>query len=179
MNIFTRSSGPGGETSIQKLLRLPDPLLSFKWRTLELPFGHNVDYVESVDIPFLNIAVGDKAHVAASYNYYPSTHDIAAFSITLYEDSKVSSLKWVTDWKSKVKDLRTGLYGLPGVDGSGYKQNISVYLMDTANNKILNVRLLGCWPSDTGNLPLNYTDSGRLTLTQTFSIDNQELEFLT
>lgn len=176
-NIFTRSMGNGGLTSLQTLLGMPDPLLNFKWVCSGLPFGHPVNYVEGIDLPFNNITNGNKSHVASGYSYYPGTHDISSFSMTFYEDVSALSSKFILAWKNKVKDFNTGIYQLPGVGGSGYKQEVVVALLDQKNNPIMEVTLLGVWPTDTGNFNLNYTDSGRLTVTQTFSVDGQEVVF--
>lgn len=176
-NLFTRTKGDGGLTSIQILLNRPDPLLNFKWICKKLPFDYPASYVEGIDLPFNNIAVGDKAHSASGYSYYPGTHDISSFSITFYEDVSASTSKYLYGWKNKIKDFETGLYQLPGINGSGYKQDISVVLLDQANNPVMGVTLKGVWPSDTGNFSLNYTDAGRVIVTQTFSVDGQTLDF--
>jgi len=166
------------QTSLGLLLSLPDPLLSFKWVCSYLPYDHPVHYVEAIDLPFNNIDIGDKSHVAASYLYYPGTHNISAFSMTFYEDRHAKSLKFLNTWKNDIKDFKTGLYMLPGADNeSGFKKSITVQLLDSANNPVVTAKLLGVWPSDTGNLGLNYTDANRLTITQTFSIDDEELTF--
>lgn len=175
--LFQRSLGKSGLTSLQTLLGMPDPLLNFKWICTSLPFDAPfnlpVNYVEGIDLPFNNIAVGDKAHSASGYTYYPGTHDISSFSITFYEDVDASSSKYLHSWKTKVKDFDTGLYNLP----TEYKRDIVIQLLDQGNNPVIQATLVGCWPSDTGNFSLNYTDSGRLTVTQTFSVDGQKLEF--
>lgn len=173
VNQFNSTLGNGGKTSLQTLLSLPDPQLSFKWRCKYLPFSFPVHYVESVDLPFNNVEVGDTTHVGASYIQYPGPHKISTTSLVFYEDRYCSSLKFLTGWKQKIKNFNTGIYNLPGE----YKQTIVVELMDNANNPVVTVTLLGCWPTDTGNLSLNYTDAGRVTISQVFSIDNQELFF--
>lgn len=178
-----RSQGNGGLTSLQKLLAMPDPLLTFKWVCTYLPFGHKLEYVESIDLPFLNVSIGDKTHMASGYIYFPGTHDISSFSMTFYEDSNGSSSKWIWGWKSKIKDFSTGLYNLPGTgsdddNAPGFKKSIRVQLLDTANNPVISAQLIGVWPADTGNFGLNYTDTnGRVTVTQTFSVDDQKLTF--
>ncbi len=176
-SVFTRSKGPGGATSIQKILAFSDPLLSFKWVCTKLPFGFPPERVEAIDLPFLNIAVGDKTHIASGYMYYPSTHDISSFSMTLYEDSSASAMKFIWQWKRAVKDFKTGFYNVPGVNDNGYKKTIVVQLLDASNNPVITATLKGCWPADTGNFALNYTDTNRLTVVQTFSVDDQELQF--
>jgi hypothetical protein len=178
MATFQRPKGDSRLTVLDLLKSMPDPLLSFKWVCTELPLDHPVHYVESINLPFLNVGIGDKAHASAGYSYFPSTHDISSFSITFYEDSNAKSSKFLWKWKNEIKDFSTGLYNLPGSDGSGYKKTIKVALLDTANNKVLSANLLGVWPADTDSLNLNYTEvGGRITISQTFSIDDQELQF--
>jgi hypothetical protein len=172
-NLFTRSLGNGGLTSLQTLLGMPDPMLNFKWICNSLPFGHPINYVEGIDLPFLNIDIGDKVHSASGYTSYPGTHNISSFSITFYEDSFATTSKFIWAWKNKIKDFKTGLYNLP-ID---YKQEIEVVMLDQGNNPVMSALLIGVWPSDTGNFSLNYTDAGRVTITQTFSIDDQSIEF--
>jgi hypothetical protein len=160
-------------TALSKLLSLPSPQLDFKWVCLYLPFNHPLHYVESIDVPWLNISVGDKTHAGSTYEYYPGTHDIQPVSITFYEDERATSLKYVTNWKSKVKSLETGFYNLPTV----YKQEVRAQLLDTSNNPVVSITLTGVWPSETQSYSLKYTDAGRLVVTQSFSVDNQRLQF--
>jgi hypothetical protein len=174
---FNTTLGPGGPTSLNKVLSLPDPLLSFKWVCLSMPFDFPLHYVESVDIPWLNIAIDEKQHTGSSFTYFPGNHDISAFSVTLYEDRKATSLKFIWGWKKRVKNFDTGIYNLPDDETNGYKKNMVFRYLDQKNNPIFDVTMMGCWPGDTNNWSANYTDSGRVTLSQTFSIDSQTLKF--
>lgn len=147
----------------------PDPLFDFKWLSDVIPLGLPPDYLESIDIPFMNITVGDAVYAGASFTYYPGTHNVSAFSATFYEDSLCTTLKWILAWKAKIKNFETGVYELPTV----YKQDWTVKLLNTKNIPVMNIKLIGVWPSDTSNYSLNYTSNGRLTISQSFSIDNQ------
>lgn len=167
-------------TQIAKLgaSTLLDPLLSFKWVGEFLPTinGHTLktDYLESVDLPFNNITIADNWYGGSGYTYYAGPHDISSFSATFYEDRLGSTMKWLLQWKQLVKNLDTGIYNLPSV----YKKSLRVLMLDSKNTPILRSEMTGIWPADTGNLSLNYTDGGRIVITQTFSCDNQILTSL-
>lgn len=155
-------------TQISKLMNRPDPLLSFKWVSPVLPFNLSSDYLESIDLPFNNIQVNDAMYTGSSYRYYPGSHDVSAFNASFYMDSKALSLKWILGWKARVKNFETGAYSLP----KDYKSSWKVQLLDTGNAKVAEWELSGVWPSETSAFSLNYTDNGRLILTQSFSIDD-------
>lgn len=163
-------------TQIQKLQSRPDPQLNFKWvaEQSKLPFGLPSTYLEGIDISFNNIKVQEAIYGGSGYSYYPGTHDISAFSIQLYEDHEGNALRWILYWKSKIKSFKTGAYGLPGA----YKQPLSILLLDTKNNPVTRIKLTGVWPSETSNYQLNYTDSGRIIVSQSMSVDSQEISFL-
>lgn len=161
-------------TEIERILALPDPQLAFKWISKPLPFGHKAEYVEAVDINHNNIAASEGVYFGSRFVYFPGTHTIAAFTLTLYEDRLGTSQKWINDWKSRVKDMESGAYGLP----SDYKRNIEVQLLDQKNLPVATYKMIDCWPTDTQPFSLNYTDgSGRITVAQTFSVDHSQVTF--
>lgn len=149
-----------------------DPMLDFKWYSEVIPEGLPSNYLESIDVPFNNITVGEGLYGGSGFTYYPGTHDIAGFSATFYEDSLGTTIKWLLGWKSKVKNFSTGVYYLP----VNYKRDWKVTLLNTKNEPIMTVKLIGVWPSETSNLPLNYTSNGRIVISQQFSIDDATYE---
>lgn len=154
------------------VLNRPDPMMTWRWVVAgggALPFGLPAVYVESIDVPFENVQVQQGIFSGGTFTYFPANHDVAAFSMTFYEDEQATVLKWITQWRSKIKDMSTGLMNLPKL----YKRDINVDLLNGRGESVFTVKLLGCWPSDTGNLGLSYSDEGRLTITQSFSIDTQ------
>jgi len=162
-------------TDIAKLQALRDPLLSFKWVAESLPTISGIhlepSFLESIDLPFNNISIADSWHGGSGFTYYPGTHDISSFSCTFYEDNHATTTKWLIAWKALVKDMDTGFYNLPSV----FKKNINVIMLDSKNNSVLKAEMTGLWPAETGNFALNYSDSGRIIITQTFSCDGQVL----
>jgi len=155
-------------TQISKLMNRPDPILSFKWVSPVLPFDLPSDYLESIDLPFNNVAVNDAHYNGSGFTYFPGTHNVAAFNASFYMDSEARSLKWILAWKSRIKNFDTGAYSMP----KDYKSSWKVQLLDTKNAQIAVWNLAGVWPADTSPFSMNYTDNGRLVLTQSFSIDN-------
>ena len=151
----------------------PDPLLDFKWYSAVIPLGLRSDYLESVDIPFNNIGLGENVYGGGGFTAFPTSHTISSFNATFYEDSLGTTLKWILSWKALVKDFKTGFYGLPSV----YKRNWAISILNTMNEPVIDAVLKGCWPTSTSNFALNYTSNGRLIVTQEFAIDDTDYNF--
>lgn len=175
-------------TEVEKLLSLPDPLLSFKWVCLLLPFQDitrmRPEYVEAVDLPFNNIGVAQGVFSAGGFTMYPTSHTVSTLAVTFYEDRFGTAGAYLQYWKSLVKNFETGEYGLPhsGISTStskpGYKQDILVALLDQKNEIVVRARVKDVFPSDTNALSLNYTDgTSRITMQQTFSVDDIVYEY--
>lgn len=166
------------DTQLGRMLQRPDPLLAFRWVAKSVPFSElgpiDDSFIESFEIPFNNIKA-DGVFFGGGYNYFPQFHDVSAFNVNFYADSKGRSLKYLLGWKSMVKDFETGLYNLP----TEYKRPWVVALLDAKGNGICEVTYEGCWPADTGQLSLDYSDgSTRLVLNQNFSTDSMSVRIL-
>lgn len=173
---------PAAIPTLAALMQRPDPLLSFKWacKNPTLPFGLPAIYLESVDVPWNNIKIGETIYGGGGYSNVAGSHSIGSVNLVLYEDQKMTTLQWVLAWKAKIKDFETGIYGLPG-DGSeastGYKQALPVQMLDTANTPLCTFLFTGIWPENTNNWTLSYTEDGRITVSQSFSVDDMFITF--
>ncbi len=164
------------------IARRSDPQLSFTWACQDatLPFGLPSDFLEAVDIPFNNVKIGETIYANGGYNNFPGSHSISGVSMSFYEDDKGTTMRWIDTWKRKIKDFDTGYYNLPGdgLDNStGFKQQVSVELLNTRGERVYTVQLIGLWPEATSNYSLNYTDNGRIVVAQSFSIDDMKFKF--
>lgn len=151
-----------------------DPLLAFKWACVALPGGLPPDYVESIDMPFPEIQPKDGLFGAGTYTYYPAFEDISAFDLVLYEDSKMSTVKWLKTWFDRIRRPSDGAYYLP----THYKADMQFVMMDTTGAHIAEITMMNVWPTSKGNWDLNYTSDDRLEVHQNFSCDAQDLKFL-
>ena len=165
-----------GMPNIGELTERSDPLTEWMWKvrgdTFPAPSGVtgvSTLYVETFDLSFSNIKVEDSLFGGGGYSYFPGFHDCSAFSVTFYEDSQASTLKFIKEWKAKIKNFSSGVYNPP----SEYKvDNLIVDLFDTKGNVALSVKLNGVWPAETSNLSLDTSSTNRLRITQSFSVDN-------
>lgn len=161
------------ETDLKFLLSRPDPALNFRWVTDLIPFGLPPSYLESIDLPFSSVDIKEGVYAGSSFNYFPGFHNISSVNMGFYEDDCSTTMQWLYKWKGKIKDLGTGIYNLP----EAYKRPINLILIDAKGNDHLQVTLQGIWPAATANYSLSYTESGRIVVNQTFSVDSQELKF--
>ena len=170
------ASKQNGITDIGLLSKRPDPLLSTHWYIKVMPKSANafqVDhtYVETIDLPFNEIKSG--AHFSGGgYTYFPEFHDVSAFSVNFYADSEGRVLKWLIDWRSRVKDFDSGLYRMP----SEYKESITVALITATMKVVATVELMGIWPASLSNFDLGNADPAKLSLSATFSVDSQKVQ---
>lgn len=146
---------------------------SWKWVYAddELPFGLPYSYVEGASLSFTNIAPSNQQYVNGGFMALAGPHSVAGPSLTLYEDQHASSLKWINVWKRAIKDFSSGLYN----GQSSYKRDLKFNLMDTTGAVVLTAKYMGCFPTDTSPLDLQYTESGRLTISQAFWADDSEI----
>jgi hypothetical protein len=150
-----------------------DPLMDFRWVCTELPLGHDVTYVEEIELPFPEISPKEGLFGAGTYTYYPAFEDISAFDVTFYEDSKLNTSKWLREWQNLIRRPEDGAYFLPG----NYKFDIKVDLLDTTGATIGTLVLKGAWPTSRGSWPLAYGGNDRLKIQQNFSCDNLDFQF--
>lgn len=159
--------------------QLKDPLLSFKWYCETLPSftkgaSLNAKHVEEVDLPFPNIQQKEGIFAGGTYAYYPGYETISAFDMTFYEDCKVTALKYLEDWRKRIRNPERGTFYLP----RNFKRHMTFVLVDQTNTKVARVTMYNCWPTARGNLALAYTSNERIKIQQNFSTDGQKLEFL-
>ena len=172
----------GADTQLARMLRRPDPQLSFRWVIKQVPevnslnlatkYGIDSAWVEGFELPFINVKI-DGVFVGGGIDYFPEFHDVSAFSVTFYGDEELRALKYLWEWKKAIKDFNTGLYQVPAY----YKDNWTAQLLNGRGNVTCEFTYSGCWPGDTGQLTLDQ-ESNRMIFNQTFSVDSMDIKFL-
>jgi hypothetical protein len=154
--------------TIDKVTSRVTPLPTFRWYCNSLPFDMDGNYVESISLPWPTLDVADPLFGGSTFFHYPGMYRMDNFSMVLYEDEKLTTTIWLQAWMALIRDPKTGAYSLP----SAYKKPISLTLVDSEEKEITSIQLNGCWPTQMGNFEFNYTESGRITINVTFSVDS-------
>ncbi len=157
--------------SIEEFVRRRDgdraPIHDWKWVCTSLPFGHDPDYCESVNIPLPNFNQ-KPLFGAGTFTFYPGFEEVTAFDCQFYEDVNMRTSAWLDMWRHKIRDPETGAFSLP----PEYKWDLTFDLLDDRNTKIVSIVARNCWPTSIGPWDLNYTSTnGLLKVQQNFSTD--------
>ena len=160
--------------SIDDVRGRPDPQLSWRWACLmpDLP-GSNaksppLTYVER--IPVSHVGTDPKPrHGGATNRYYPQLSDISAVNVQFYEDENHLVDTYLDAWRDLVYD-GDGNYGLP----ADYKLPIVIMFYTGRNGQSPNKSTIleGCWPAQRDSEELGFEESGKLIVSQLFSVDN-------
>lgn len=166
----SKFTGPGFSINqvSSKLSGDLEPLLKFKWVCDDLPFGHDVMYVESISLPMVQFDKHTPVFGGAQYAQYPGFSSQADFSMNFYEDSRSSTLVWLTEWQKKIKNFANGGYYLP----KEYKKSMVFTLIDTTGVRVLQATLQNVWPVTISDLDLDWTSNERIVINVTFTLDN-------
>lgn len=161
-------------TQIQRAIMRPDPLLTFRWEVADVPdgesYGVNSSYIEGIEVPFNNVRTTG-VFMGGTYKYFPEFHDRSPINVVFYADSEGRALKYLMAWKQQVKDFKSGKYNLP----VEFKKDMTLHLLNTRGERVIIVTYIGMWPADTNPVSLDQDGTGRITFSQTFSIDDVEI----
>lgn len=160
----------GLEEFIERRMGDRSPVSTNGWSCESLPFGHDADYVENVDIPHPSVNI-KPLFGAGTFTYYPGFVEISAFNITLYEDHSMRTTKWLYYWLSRIRNPSTGAYYLP----PNYKRDLNFTLYNTKGEPILNVAAKNCWVSTADNWSLVPGEGEVLKLSVNIATDGLEL----
>ena len=93
-----------------------------------------------------------------------STHD--DWTCTFMVDAKANIYKAFVNWSNLVHDPKTNVHGLP----SEYMKDQDMQLLALdGKSSILDIKLVGAWPSQIGQMELNYDNTDIATFQVTFS----------
>lgn len=144
------------------------PMLDMYWYCVELPFGLDPSYVETVSLPMPSINM-KPLFMAGRFSQFPGFMEIAAFDVTFYEDVRMRSHHYIKEWQDKIMDPESGTYFLPG----NYKRPMVFALTDgtTRDTPIMTIAMQNCWPTTSGALELTNAGGQPIKLQQNFATD--------
>lgn len=134
----------------------------------------DVAYTEAAQMPFPEVQA-EARFQAGKNNYYPGFNTVSSVSFSFYEDEDYHASKYFEYWHRLIvhKDCT---YGYP----ADYKKQIGVFCYNYINSEtpVFRGYLLGCWPTTRQSWNLTYTESNRIIVTVTFSVDSYDMQIV-
>lgn len=160
---------PGNHHWYSAAVGRPDPMLDIYWY-VQLPTfgGIKLDwaYVEEAVLPFVDFDSVSNYRAGKNY-HYPNHYNLNSLQLKFYGDVKGNTFSYLKAWQNLIVDTSTGLYNVPSV----YKLPISITILDAAQFLVTKFTYLGCWPSAVDQVTVGSQQSGRITPTVTFQVD--------
>lgn len=150
-----------------------EPLLDLYWYCLQMPFGGDLDYVETASIPIPSINA-NSIFEAAAFRKFPGFMEIGELDITFYEDVRCRTRQWLNYWRNRIRNEDTGAYYLP----SHYKRDWRFALTDgtSRSTPILTAYLVDTWPANSSPLELSNNAGQPIKVQQSFCVDRVYFE---
>ncbi len=134
-----------------------EPLDDFKWCVESLPefFGRTIpkEYVLETSIPMPTFGSKQK-QTAATVITLPDVGEISGFDLTLHEDQKGSSFKYIIGWMEHIQNPHSGGFYLP----YNYKRDLTIQLQNKKGEIAIRACLKGCYPQSP--TPISLTGAG-------------------
>lgn len=154
------------------VVRMPDlvPMGGGSPATLEglspvsqAPFGR----VSTIDFGVRQID-SDQRFKAGKRVNFPRFVTMPSVNITFIEDVEYSVMKYLRSWSNLIYD-ENGNYGV----AADYKFTITLFAFDTISNTqaVMVGFMRGCWPTNLSGLQYAYDNSGPVTISMEFAVD--------
>lgn len=166
---------PGSHDWLRAAQARPDPMLDIYWYVQLPPIGKPLswEYVEEAQLPFIDFDSVQNYRAGKNY-HYPNHYNLNTLQLKFYGDVKGNSLSYLRAWQSLIIDTSTGLYNVP----TKYKKNIAITILDAAQFVVTKFTYLGCWPASIDAVTVGNAQTGRITPTVTFHVDEQIIDVL-
>lgn len=151
-----------------------DPQRVYKWRCV-FPSDVAVDplLIESIAVP----VGGNEAknvHYFGTERKVPEFRTIEPVTLELLETADGQVTEAILNWKNQVQNRQSDVFGLP----SQYKKDVLIQMTSGFNVTHTEIKLIGCWPTSTNPYALTYAESDKLMISQTFAVDEVEVDRL-
>ena len=154
-----------------------DPITNFDWIAIvvnknpgnnnELPWY----YIDEITVPSPNFGSSPK-FVEGKDKKYADMFSLNACTIKIYTDISGLAFNFCNDWvRSIYRD--DNLYQMP----IAYKKDIYVFILDTTRKVVVDIQLLGCWPTSWADYQLTSGSSSALESSLTLSVDDYKMKY--
>ncbi len=164
------SSATGGEQIIDNVVSRVSVGGGGLLPTVSLPWY----YVQSATIPFRTIETESITRNSHKL-HYPEGYSVATLSMEFFMDSASVAQKYLKAWGGLVLGNQDpsiwsnrGKWGYP----ANYKKDINFYILSVTKRELLNLKYVGCWPTDPQALELASDNAAILTQRVNFHVED-------
>lgn len=154
-----------------------DPITNFDWIAVVVNKGLSLNstipwyYINNIQAPGMNIAAVEKYRAGRQVKF-ADVFSVDACTIQLYSDTTGQAFNFCNDWiRSVYRD--DDLYQLPSV----YKKDIYIFILDITRAVVVDVKLIGCWPTQWAGYNLTSEGSAVLPTSLTLSVDDMRVNY--
>ncbi len=149
-----------------------DPLLTVDWigmvmtkSTLPLP-DLPWYYIDEIQTPSVRINA-EPVFREGRTKKYASSFDVDSCTLKLYTDASGQAFNFANAWVQSTK-RPDGLWNLP----TNYKKDIVIYVLDSTRSTVVDIRLIGCFPTSWSSYNLESGGSNPVETTLELSVDD-------
>ena len=153
-----------------------DPVTNFEWiavirnrgtQNMILPWY----YVDEITIPLANFASTQK-YINGREVKYADMFSVNTCTAKIYSDVSGMAFNYSDHWcKSVYRD--DNLYQMP----SEYKKDVWIFILDITRQVVMNVQLIGVWPSAWADYQLVGNSAAHLETSLTLSVDDFKMNY--
>ena len=154
-----------------------DPITNFEWiamvvnknpsKNTELPWY----YIDEITIPCPNFGTTQK-FVLGKDKKYAEWFTINTCTMKLYTDVSGLAFNFCNDWALSIyRD--DNFYQMP----IAYKKDIYVFILDPTRQVVVDIQLLGCWPSAWADYQLTGGSAAALESSITLNVDDFKMNY--
>lgn len=162
-----------GLFDIESLRKRDDPAVAYRYNLIvPVPTGPdrqlNIDPVNIEEVQFqLPYHQQDTLVYNSTVIHYAGRLQVPPLTVRFYETFRYQMAEVISVWMSLIRNNEGSLNY-----GTDYKKTITLYIIDGLNKVTASYNFLGCFPLESSPTQLSYSSSGRVTFTQTFSVDS-------
>lgn len=163
------------QNTLEHLQRRGEPVLSFEWLAVVLDPNPSSSlpwyYIDTITCPGMSIAQQSN-YFNGLTKHYAGNVQIDQLELGLFTDKAAVTFNYAAQWFNGT--YRTdGFFNLP----SRYKRDVILYVLDEKRKTIIDIRFIGCWPTNYAPYQLDSNNNvveTRLTLSVDQVIFNTE-----
>ncbi len=158
---------------LQEIQKRRDPVLSIDWigiiqdppgmkNSPQMPWA----YIDEIQCSPISISPNAVFRNGIQQKY-AGNYDVGSASLKLYTDVSGMSFNYANAWIRSIR-RNDGQWGLP----ASYKKDIVVYILDSTREVVVDIRLVGCYPTSWQSYSLEATSASPLFTLLELSVDD-------